>query len=770
MNDRWDSTSCQSMCAVGLRRVIDGPTATARMARLLAVLTIGLLSGCGALHPIKGVPASYLPCEYLGPSRDGLRPINPMLLTRSQPAEHRVDAGDVLTIYIPGVLGTASTDVHTIGETPPINYPQDQEMPPTIGYPITVRDDGTISLPQVPPISVRGLSLAQVEEAVRRAYSKPKQVLPVGKERILVSLQRPRMYRVLVVREDSSFVTTTGGGGVGQVNLGNSRRGTARIVSLKAYENDVLHALARTQGADGLPGLDAEGAIYVIRRRSGGGFGGPIGAPIGVDPGLPAPGNWQTMTPTVSNPSPYGDGSTVIRFQSPDGNYRSSRGDAYSGHSFGAAPSSIPTSGRYGAPLGAMTTSVPAPHTYGPTSGRYGAPLGAVGTIPSAAHTPMMSGPSPTAGSRYAIAPESGPVPAAPTNWDTIASPRQTAPMNSGRYGAPAFAASSPAPTMANRPSASYRSAPVGTAPVRPVGNISVRGPSAPIGTAQFTTGPTPIPGQQPSPPQGWAGPQPNAAGGLPGVMPPATALTNPSPIPAMTPQAGPLVSAGPTPGLPMATSIAPVDPIMLPSGGWSPGPMASLPTDDYFDTMLTAGLDSTIDGPNVIRIPVRVGPGEPVQIRESDITLEDGDIVFIEARGSEVFYTGGLLGGGQFTLPRDYDLRALEALSIAQSASVGQGGGTRAIGGVSALNQDVTISASKLIVVRKLADGTSVPIEVDLNRAKQDMTGRENIIIQPGDYLYLQYSCVEAIAAFFERHLLEGALFGVAAAQFQSN
>ncbi|MCA9055762.1 MAG: hypothetical protein KDA75_18110, partial [Planctomycetaceae bacterium] len=229
-------------------------------------------------------------------------------------------------------------------------------------------------------------------------------------------------------------------------------------------------------------------------------------------------------------------------------------------------------------------------------------------------------------------------------------------------------------------------------------------------------------------------------------------------------------LSAPQIPVQPGHTGMPPgAGPMPSASIGWAPVNLPPMATEDYFDTMLTAGLDGTIDGPNVVRIPVRIGPGETPQIREGDITLEDGDIVFIEARSSEVFYTGGLLGGGQFTLPRDYDLRALEALSIAQAGG-SRGGVSKSVGGVSALNQDVTISASKLIVVRKLVDGTSVPIEVDLNHAKQDMTGRENIIIQPGDYLYLQYSCLEAVGAFFERHLLEGALFGLATAQFQSN
>ena len=185
----------------------------------------------------------------------------------------------MLSVYIPGVLGTATTDVHMIGETPPINFSYDPELPPTIGYPIAVRGDGTISLPQVGAIPVRGLTLAQTEEAVRQAYMSPRQILPVGKERVLVSLQKVREHRVLVVREDASTLgaSTTSTSGQGTLNLGNTRRGTSRIVSLKAYENDVLHALSRSQGADGLPGLDAEGAIYVIRRNPRHGAGGGCG-------------------------------------------------------------------------------------------------------------------------------------------------------------------------------------------------------------------------------------------------------------------------------------------------------------------------------------------------------------------------------------------------------------------------------------------------------------------------------------------------------------
>ena len=91
-----------------------------------------------------------------------------------------------------------------------------------------------------------------------------------------------------------------------------------------------------------------------------------------------------------------------------------------------------------------------------------------------------------------------------------------------------------------------------------------------------------------------------------------------------------------------------------------------------------------------------------------------------------------------------------------------------RQLGGVSALNGDVTISPSTAIVIRKLPDGTEIPIKVNIYRARTDLSERINIL--PGDYLYLQYTPLEAVGAFLDRHLLEGALFGLVGAQLTTN
>ena len=88
-------------------------------------------------------------------------------------------------------------------------------------------------------------------------------------------------------------------------------------------------------------------------------------------------------------------------------------------------------------------------------------------------------------------------------------------------------------------------------------------------------------------------------------------------------------------------------------------------------------------DDPNVVRIRLRYGPFDPpVEIKEEDIILTSGDVLFIEGRDREVFYTGGLLGGGEHLLPRDYDLDVVAAVSVAKGVTTGPGSGQGQGGG----------------------------------------------------------------------------------------
>ena len=219
-------------------------------------LALPWLAGCAAFHPMKGIPARYVPDDLKVGQRTGQRTIDLSLLSQDWNGVHLVDGGDLLGIYIGGVLGK-------IDENPQVLIPQNPDYQPAAGVPVSVREDGTISLPLVGALSVRGKTIRQTEDAIREAYannSKNLELLKPERARILVSLQRPRQTRVLVVRQDSRNEPMANSA-INLLNIGTAKRGTGKVVSLPAYSNDVLNALI---ASDGLPGLDAENADRIL--------------------------------------------------------------------------------------------------------------------------------------------------------------------------------------------------------------------------------------------------------------------------------------------------------------------------------------------------------------------------------------------------------------------------------------------------------------------------------------------------------------------------
>lgn len=214
---------------------------------ILAALAQGL-AGCAALTPIEGIPANRLPSVLQEERKADLQTIDFIRLRQDPPPVYLLGTRDILGIFIEGVLGSSE-------EAPPVHFPDKGNIPPALGYPIPIREDGTIALPLVPPIKVAGLSLVEAEGRIRRAYTVDQRILQPGKDRIIVTLMRPRTYEVMVVREEA--------GGV--VNGSTSaKRGTGYNLDLKAYENDVLHALTETGG---LPGVDAKNEVVIYRGR-----------------------------------------------------------------------------------------------------------------------------------------------------------------------------------------------------------------------------------------------------------------------------------------------------------------------------------------------------------------------------------------------------------------------------------------------------------------------------------------------------------------------
>jgi protein involved in polysaccharide export with SLBB domain len=244
----------------------------------------GLQTGCTALtNPVaNGIPVRLLPDELLAESREGYEPIPLHLLQGPRQGQYELAKGDTLAIYIEGVLGS-------VDEPPPVNIPDSPDLPPSVGYPIPVGEEGTISLPFVPRIKVAGMTIEQAQNAVAKAYRDSK-IVRVDERQILVSVMRPRQIRVMVIRDDSqqrqytlrteSFL----GLGTSRTQIGGGREGLGLVLELPAYQNDVLTALTRSGGP---PGLESTQEVTVQRGYwdgkgdpTGGGFDHPTEADL----------------------------------------------------------------------------------------------------------------------------------------------------------------------------------------------------------------------------------------------------------------------------------------------------------------------------------------------------------------------------------------------------------------------------------------------------------------------------------------------------------
>ena len=186
--------------------------------------------------------------------------INFLALRRTPPKQHILDKGDILGIYIQGITGAAD-------QPPPVFFPEDKTAQPSLGYPVPIRDDGTISLPLVRPIELSGMTLAQAEEKIREEYTVVRKILKPGSDKIIVTLMRPRKYNVMVIREDLNDDRLLSYS-KNETFIDESKSGESFSVELDVYKNDVLHALTETGG---MPGEGAKSEIIVLRGGATGG-------------------------------------------------------------------------------------------------------------------------------------------------------------------------------------------------------------------------------------------------------------------------------------------------------------------------------------------------------------------------------------------------------------------------------------------------------------------------------------------------------------------
>lgn len=233
---------------------------------LVTTLILGLGStGCTSLtQPISGVPSNRLPPQFFAEEKNNLVPIDFSLLGQEPPRQYVLDKGDVLGIYVDRVLPFTEPDAVPV--MPPVNFPTEKStLPPSTGFPFTVLEDGTISLPLLQPLKVRGLTLDQTRDLIRRAYVEARILKEDNNQFVspVVTMIRERVYNVVVIRQDMGM----GGTPIQQNTMGRGVQGAdqsarGNVVKLPAYQNDVLHALMETGG---LPGLTAKNEVKILR-------------------------------------------------------------------------------------------------------------------------------------------------------------------------------------------------------------------------------------------------------------------------------------------------------------------------------------------------------------------------------------------------------------------------------------------------------------------------------------------------------------------------
>jgi len=231
----------------------------------LGLALLGMLSaGCSTItQPISGIPARRIPPQFLAQSKNNLVPLDPARLSQEPPRDYLLDDGDILGIYIEGILPFVPPDRPP--EPPPVNFPDaTSQLDPSLGFPIAVINDGTIQLPNLEPIKVRGLTIDQTRDLIRKYYLDSEILRESSRLQPIVTLMKERTYNVIVIRQDMGAGASGGGGGAGQAGFTRATdySATGRMLKLKAYQNDVLNALMESGG---LPGVNAKNEVKILR-------------------------------------------------------------------------------------------------------------------------------------------------------------------------------------------------------------------------------------------------------------------------------------------------------------------------------------------------------------------------------------------------------------------------------------------------------------------------------------------------------------------------
>ncbi|MCA9039562.1 MAG: polysaccharide biosynthesis/export family protein [Planctomycetaceae bacterium] len=217
----------------------------------LSLLLVILASGC--VH--KGaIPVRQLPPQFRQEPGAKEVPIDFTLLRQTPPEQHILDTGDVVGVLVKSILGN-ETD-------PTVVLPPNEIIPTTTaGRPYSITKEGTISLPMVGELRISKMTIPEANRVIESAYI-DNGLLNENNAEVELRLIQARKIKVHVIREDSDSSLPLAIRSDQQFYV---KKDSSVSVELDVYENDVLHAL---QESGGLPGIDAENEVFIIRGRN----------------------------------------------------------------------------------------------------------------------------------------------------------------------------------------------------------------------------------------------------------------------------------------------------------------------------------------------------------------------------------------------------------------------------------------------------------------------------------------------------------------------
>ena len=179
--------------------------------------------------------------------------------TRSTP--YRLDSGDVVAVIVQGVTGKFSEA--------PVHMPKNNDGTlPAVGHPIVVMRDGTLALPMIKPLYVRGMTVTQARDAASNAYLR-EEVLN-KKHQVTMTLMRKRTISVNVLHDNPALAMRS----VSQVKVEADRASAlSALVGAGPWDRDAqVRVIKSNRQAASSRGRLQDGDVVHVKSKPAGYF------------------------------------------------------------------------------------------------------------------------------------------------------------------------------------------------------------------------------------------------------------------------------------------------------------------------------------------------------------------------------------------------------------------------------------------------------------------------------------------------------------------